>query len=70
MDEIYRSLGRERENDLIREAEKLHCGARLRRARREQRGVSTGASQAVGTTRESLRTTLRRIGVTLRPARG
>ena len=70
MDEIYRSLGRERESDLLRDAKRLHRGARLHRARREQHGMPTGGLQPFGTTRESLRVALDRIGVILRPARG
>jgi hypothetical protein len=55
MDETYRRLGRERENDLIREAERLHRGARLRRARRAERTWAQALGMALVATRESLR---------------
>jgi hypothetical protein len=46
VDEIYRSLGREREHDLLRDAERLHCGARARRLRVKEAG--TMANRNIG----------------------
>jgi hypothetical protein len=70
MDEICRILGRERERELLRDAERLHRGAHARAVRRAQRGHGLERRTALSTTRESLRRMRRRIGATLRPAQG
>jgi hypothetical protein len=46
MDELYRMLGREREADLEREAERLHRGAGLRSA--PNRPVKPGPQRTPG----------------------
>ena len=55
MDETYRRLGRDRENELIREAERLHRGTRLRRERQEQRTRGPALRMALVAMRDSLR---------------
>jgi hypothetical protein len=65
MDEIYRTLGRDREAELLGEAERLHRGARLRRSAdaRQRHGLSVRALVA----RARLRVRLARGGTTLEP---
>ena len=67
MDEIYRRLGQEHEHDLLRDAVRLHHGARVRK---ERRGVATALHLALGPSGELLRKMLRRVRLPLRPARG
>jgi hypothetical protein len=70
VDETYRILGRERETELLREAERLHGGVRARGARHERRMLLPVIRAKVASAAESLRSRLRDVGKSLRVARG